>query len=128
MKSPLVSLLLSQQSGVWHKPYVDQPDVRTESGAFAALDVGLLKEMVDYERESIPFYRASFERLELAFHEITYESLFALDLDFDESFIEFAEVPSVANQIGKRPNLMVLRSLTKFHGVSRSAQGLPARS
>ena len=35
----------------------------------------------------------------------------------DESFIEFAEVPSLANLIDTRPNLLVLRSLTKFHGI-----------
>ncbi len=35
----------------------------------------------------------------------------------DESFIEFAEVPSLASLIDTRPNLLVLRSLTKFHGI-----------
>ncbi len=35
----------------------------------------------------------------------------------DESFIDFAEVPSLSNLIGSRPNLFVLRSLTKFHGI-----------
>ena len=35
----------------------------------------------------------------------------------DESFIEFAEVPSLANLVDTRPNLLVLRSLTKFHGI-----------
>ena len=35
----------------------------------------------------------------------------------DESFIDFAEVPSLASLIATRPNLVVLRSLTKFHGI-----------
>ena len=35
----------------------------------------------------------------------------------DESFLEFAEVPSLASLIDTRPNLLVLRSLTKFHGI-----------
>lgn len=35
----------------------------------------------------------------------------------DESFIEFAETPSVTALIPTRPNLMVLRSLTKFYGI-----------
>jgi threonine-phosphate decarboxylase len=35
----------------------------------------------------------------------------------DESFIEFAEVPSIASMIARRGKLVVLRSLTKFHGI-----------
>ncbi len=35
----------------------------------------------------------------------------------DESFIEFSEVASLAEMIPTRPNLLVLRSLTKFHGI-----------
>lgn len=35
----------------------------------------------------------------------------------DESFIDFAEVPSLASMVARRGNLVVLRSLTKFHGI-----------
>lgn len=35
----------------------------------------------------------------------------------DESFIDFSEVSSLAGMIATRPNLLVLRSLTKFHGI-----------
>jgi threonine-phosphate decarboxylase len=35
----------------------------------------------------------------------------------DESFIEFAEARSLAKLVATRPNLIVLRSLTKFYGI-----------
>lgn len=65
-----VSLMLSQQSGVWHKH--DGQEV----GLFKPIDLDMLRRMVQHEDTSVPFYRECFSQMLIQHHEILYEDLF----------------------------------------------------
>ena len=87
----MVSLLLSQQSGVWHRHMLNTNVV------FLPLDLDRLREMVQYEEQAVPFFRRCFNDVDLEYHELVYEDLF----DVDKSLLEkFEMVDAALNYLG----------------------------